>query len=129
MKVDYILSAELKKKYKHRIRQCYKNAYTLLINKEIDFFIVGYIYEKNSTRITRHSWGEKSGKIIDSTFGNNPAYTKGIEYFESFRLNHNEFFKEMQNQNQGFLTYNLDAEQKTIDQILKKHNIKIIETD
>ena len=46
MKVDYELSAELKKKYKHRIRQCYKNTYTLLTNKEIDFFIVGYIYEK-----------------------------------------------------------------------------------
>ncbi|MCI6456492.1 MAG: hypothetical protein PUJ51_23740 [Clostridiales bacterium] len=122
MDVDYDLSKELKRKYRHRIRQCYRNTYNLLMNNEIEFFVIGYIYNTIDNTIIRHAWGIKEDKIIDSSFGDNKKYIRGVEYNESFRLLKNELLANMNKvDSPAFINFDKESEINSFNNIRIQH--------
>jgi hypothetical protein len=84
--INVEISKELKKKYRHRIKQCYRNSINLLTKNEVEYTEIGYLKE-NGTYI-RHSWGVKENQIIDTTlnkWGNKDI--KNLEYYPIFKIN------------------------------------------
>lgn len=90
--LDINKSLELKKKYRHRIKHCYRNAYSLLMNNEIDKIVYGYCTNDNKTFV-RHAWGLKDNKIIDTTFRKHELQEN--KYIKMFELDTKELFNAM----------------------------------
>ena len=66
--VDIETSERLQKQYGHQPGDCYYAPFELLYHNEIDEVVVGYVFNKSYNGFaTRHCYGIKDGKIIDST--------------------------------------------------------------
>lgn len=124
MEINYALSAELKKKYKHRIRQCYKNAFKILIKGEVDYYVLGYVLDTSDNTAVRHCWGVKDNKIVDSTFGNIKKYTENQVYYSAFEIHRSEMLEIMLNYKPNLFGYKSEQEKKVIN-TLTKMNVKI----
>lgn len=128
MNVNYKLSAELKKKYKHRIKQCYKNAFALFMkHKEIDYYVLGFVRDTQKNYAVRHCWGVKDGEIIDSTFGKDKKYISNTEYYRAFDITKDNISDVMDKTfNECLFGYDEISEYKVKDMLKEKYEgIKI----
>lgn len=117
--VDFELSKQLKKQYRHRIGQCYKNAYRLFLDHKLtDKFIIGYIRSAESNLFIRHAWGVKDNKIIDSTLREHEL--KETEYFPVFEFETISEFMNAALTTSGPAMLELDPEKE--NKFLEKHN-------
>ncbi|MFL0194352.1 hypothetical protein ACJDU8_01995 [Clostridium sp. WILCCON 0269] len=64
------------------------NTVQLLKDNQIQYVVIGYLYDAQCGLYVRHAWGVKNNKIIDTSL--NKWTTKGIEaltYYLLFKIN------------------------------------------
>ena len=89
MKLNIEKSLELKKQFKHKVGNCYRNAVNLYLDKKVaDEYIIGYCSTNNGKHFFRHAWNVLDGKIIDSTLKD---FSENIIYEPIHVLNHDNF--------------------------------------
>lgn len=126
--VNVELSLLLKKRYRHRIGHCYKNAITLFNNKEIDNFIIGYTQTNGENCFIRHAWGIKDNKIIDSTFRKDELLN--TKYYKVLSINSRQEYWDAMKKTSGasMLELNPELEESFRTEIKKQfdNDVRII---